>query len=124
MADYFADTYAFFARVEGNPRYRRIFQRSNVVTSALNVLETYAVMLTRLPKADALRLANACFRYVVDVPAEAAFDAAEFKRQMGTLRRNCSTVDAWGYAAARRLSCPFLTGDLPFKGLANVAFVR
>lgn len=124
MVEYFADSFAFFARAEGNPRYIRIMERAKIVTSALNVLEVYTVMLNRLPREDALRYARACFQHAVDVPNDVAFDASEFKRKMLANRKNCSSVDAWGYAAARRLGYPFLTGDRPFKGVPGVEFVR
>jgi predicted nucleic acid-binding protein len=124
LVEYFADSYAFFARAEGNPRYIRIFQRGEIVTSALNVLEVYSVMLTRIPEDEARRHASACFHFVVGVPEDTALPAAEFKRRMLREGRDCSTVDAWGYAASVRLGRRFLTGDGHFKGVANVAFVR
>lgn len=124
MADLFADSYAFFARAEGNPRYIRLFEHRTVLTSALNVLEVYSVMLQRLERSAALRHARACASYVAPIPDDVAFEAAEFKRRMLAEHRSCSTVDAWGYAAARRLGCQFLTGDEPFKGLPDVAFLR
>ena len=124
MPDLFADSYAFFARAEGNPRYLRLFQHRSVVTSALNLVEVYGVMLRRLEPELARRHAHACARYLTAIPDDVAFEAAQFKRRMEADRRNCSTVDAWGYSAAQRLGCPFLTGDIPFKGLPNVEFVR
>lgn len=124
LADLFADSYAFFARAEGNPRYIRVFASHATVTSALNVLEVYAVMLRRLEPSVALRHARACAAYLTPVPDDVAFDAAKFKRRMVSEGRSCSTVDAWGYAASRRLGCRFLTGDQQFKGLPGVAFLR
>jgi hypothetical protein len=124
LGEYFADTYAFFARLAGNPRYIRLFKQGDVVTSALNVVEAYSVMLTRVSPEEALRHASACFGYVVNIPDDTALEAAVFKRKMSRDGRNCSSIDAWGYAASVRLGRKFLTGDLPFKGLPNVAFVR
>ena len=61
---------------------------------------------------------------LVEVPAEVALPAGEFKREMRTRRRDCSYIDAWGYAAASHLGIPFLAGDPAFKGIPNVEFVR
>lgn len=36
----------------------------------------------------------------------------------------CSYIDAAGYAHARRLGLPFLTGDPAFEGIEGVEFLR
>ena len=124
MADLFADSYAIAALFEGNERYVRIFRRGRVVTSAFNVLEVYATLLRRLAPAEAEEKARAILEIVRDISPEVALDAAQFRQEMRRRRRDCSYVDAWGYAAARSLGLPFLTGDPAFKGIPGVEFVR
>ena len=124
MADLFADSYAIVALFEGNERYVRIFRRGRVVTSAFNVLEVYATLLRRLAPAEAEEKARAILEIVRDISPEVALDAAQFRQEMRRRRRDCSYVDAWGYAAARSLGLPFLTGDPAFKGIPGVEFVR
>ena len=124
MAELFADSYAIVALFEGNERYARIFRRGGVVTSAFNVLEIYATLLRRLAPAEAEEKARAVLEIVRDIPAEVALDAARFRQELRARKRDCSYVDAWGYAAARSLGMPFLTGDPAFKGITGVEFVR
>ncbi|MGC2290115.1 MAG: PIN domain-containing protein [Thermoplasmata archaeon] len=124
MADFLADSYAFVEAFVGNERYARIFRHRAVVTTALNVLEVYATLLRRIERVDARSHALALIRYVSEVPPESAVVAAEFRHFMKDRHRDCSYIDAWGYAAASSLGARFLTGDPAFKGLENVEFVR
>jgi predicted nucleic acid-binding protein len=124
LADLFADTYAFFALVDGNPRYVRVFRHKRVSTSALNVLELYATLLRRIDPAEAREIASGVLSCVVPIPSELALPAGEFRNRMRSERRDCSYIDAWGYAAARHLDLPFLTGDPSFRGIDDVEFLR
>ena len=124
MPDLFADSFALVAFLEGNPRYVRIFRRKKLVTSALNVLEVYATLLRRFNREEAREAAGAFLPVVVEVPPEVALTAAEFRRTMRASKRDCSYIDAWGFAAAKHEGVPFLTGDPAFKHVENVEFVR
>lgn len=120
----FADSYAFIAFLEGNERYGRLFRRGGLVTSALNVQEVYAILLQRIAREEATSFARSMLSYVAGIPPEVALEAAVFKRRMAGEKRECSHIDAWGYAAAVALKRKFLTGDSAFKRLTNVEFVR
>lgn len=124
MPDLFADSYALVALLEGNDRYVRIFRRREVVTSALNLLEVYATLLRRLEQSESRELAAGILAIVVPVPPEVAFAAGEFRQSMRQQKRDCSYIDAWGYASAQELGVPFLTGDPAFRQIAGVEFVR
>jgi predicted nucleic acid-binding protein len=124
LTDYLADSYALVAFLEGNDRYVRIFRRKSLATTALNVLEVYATLLRRLDGAEAKEVASGLIPLTVPVPAEVALTAGDFRHRMRSMKRDCSYIDAWGYAAARRLGVPFLTGDPSFRGVDHVEFVR
>ncbi len=124
MADCFADSYGLVALLAGERRYARIFQSEDVVTSAMNVLEVYATLLRKVPPSEARAVAIGLLGSVIEVPTEVAFSAAEFRQRMRARRRDCSYIDAWGYAAARHFSIPFLTGDSAFEGIDGVRFLR
>ncbi len=124
MTDFLADSYAMVAFLEGNERYVRIFRRKTIATTALNVLEVYAALLRRLDRREARRLSVGFLPIVATVPPEVALSAGEFRQFMRTLKRDCSYIDAWGYAAARHMEVPFLTGDSVFKTIKHVEFVR
>lgn len=112
------------ALLEGNDRYLRIFRRKSIATSALNLLEVYATLLRRFDRAECRELTAGIVPMVVSVPPEIAFAAGDFRQVMRSLRRDCSYVDAWGYAAAQHLGIPFLTGDPAFRQVDGVEFVR
>lgn len=124
LPDFFADSYALVALLEGNERFVRIFRRKAVVTSALNLLEVYATLLRRLDRTECRELTAGIVSMVVAVPPEVAFAAGEFRQSMRLRKRDCSYIDAWGFAAAQHLGVPFLTGDTSFRHLDGVEFVR
>jgi len=124
LVDYFADSYALVAFLEGNPRYGRIFRRRRLATTALNVLEVYGTLLRRIEEGEAKEVCSGLLPLTVAVPPEVALAAGDFRHHMRSLKRNCSYIDAWGYAAARQLKVPFLTGDPAFRGIESVEFVR
>jgi predicted nucleic acid-binding protein len=124
LTDLFADSYALVALLEGNERYIHIFRRKTLVTSALNVLEVYATLLRRLDRKEARELSSGFLPIAVPVPPEVALAAVEFRHHIRSKKRDCSYVDAWGYASARHLQVPFLTGDPAFQGVEHVEFVR
>jgi predicted nucleic acid-binding protein len=124
LPDCFADSFAFVAYLQGNPRYVRIFERKTLCTSALNILELYATLLRRLGRAEARASSVPFLSLVVSGAADVALVAGEFRQLMRARRRDCSYIDAWGYAMAQEIGIPFLTGDPSFKSVENVEFVR
>ena len=124
MTDFLADSYALVALLEGNDRYVRIFRRKIVGTTALNVLEVYATLLRRLDRLEARELSSGFLPIVISTPPEVALSAGEFRQFMRAQKRDCSYIDAWGYASARHLEVPFLTGDPAFETVEHVEFVR
>lgn len=124
MPDLLADSYALISLLEGNERYRRIFERKKIATTALNVLEVYSTLLRRIARDDARQICVGLLPHTVDVPSEVALLAGEFRVSMRGKKRDCSHIDAWGYASAQYLRIPFLTGDPAFHGLTNVEYVR
>jgi predicted nucleic acid-binding protein len=124
LIDFFADSYALVAFLEGNDRYFRIFRRKRLATTALNVLEVYATLLRRLQEPEAKEICTGLLPLAVPIPPEVALFAGDFRHRMRSMKKDCSYIDAWGYAAARRLGVPFLTGDPAFRGIDHVEFVR
>ena len=124
MADYLADSYALVAFLEGNDRYVRIFRRKTLVTTALNILEVYATLLRRVEERAAKEVCSGLLPLAISAPPEVALVAGEFRNRMRRLKRDCSYIDAWGYATSRHVGLPFLTGDPFFRGVHHVEFVR
>jgi hypothetical protein len=119
--------YASFAIIEiakGNPRYRA-YQRGEGVTSKLNLLEVYYVLLQQGHES----LAESCFRNhvggAIDLPGELIPTVAKFRlAELGRTHRRFSYIDALGYVYARSTGFTFLTGAQEFEGLPDVEFVR
>jgi len=124
LADLFADSYALVALLEGNERYVRIFRRKVIVTSSLNLLEVYSTLLRRFDRDESRELTAGITSMIAPVPSEVAYAAGEFRQFMRSQRRDCSYIDAWGYASARHFGIPFLTGDPAFRNVEMVEFVR
>ncbi len=121
---YFYDSYAIIEIARGNLRYLR-FRRSEGVTSKLNLLEVYYILLREGYEG----LAEACYRTqigdAINFPSEFIRIAARFRySQVGATRRRFSYVDALGYTYARASGYDFLTGAHEFEGFTGVEFVR
>lgn len=126
MADFFADTYAIFAYAQDAKRYRPYFEDHKLVTTSLNLLE-FAHGLLRgaaMQPAQVEALLAPLRPLTVEPDRSVVVPAAEFKRAMLRSGAHCSYVDAWGYATARWLGMPFLTGDEDFRKVPHVEFVK
>jgi hypothetical protein len=121
---YFYDSYAIIEIAKGNPRYRPYLVGEGL-TSKLNLLEVYSVLLQQGQGA----LAESCYHSrradAVDFPGELIPTVAHFRHsERGRTQRRFSYLDSLGYVYARSLGCTFLTGAHEFEGLPDVEFVR
>ena len=124
MTDFFADTYALFAALQGAPAYAEQFEARRGATTALNVVE-FAYGLRRRDLAAHLpSVLPPVLDLVVQPPHSVVDRAARFKAERREAGAPCSYVDAWGYATARWLDVPFLTGDDDFRGVPGVRFLK
>jgi len=125
LARYFADTYALVEILRGSPAYRP-YADEELVTTEFNLLEL-AYALTRdygrVKALEVLALVRA-FIEIVETRDEDYVEAAELRARLRREGRRLSLIDALGYAVARRLGIPFLTGDREFRGLDGVVFVK
>jgi hypothetical protein len=121
---YFYDSYAIIEIARGNPGYLK-FRRSEGVTSKLNLLEVYYILL----REGAALLAEHCYKSrigdAIDFPGALIPIAARFRlAELGATRKRFSYADALGYTYARASNYEFLTGAHEFEGLPGVEFVR
>jgi predicted nucleic acid-binding protein len=126
LPDVFADTYAILAILKGSKRYQKALDGRDPATTALNLCEAgYALLRAKAAtEADFGSLLSPFDAWLVEPPRSVARDAAAFKHGMALAKRDCSLADAWGYATARSLRVPFLTGDESFRGTPHVEFVK
>lgn len=124
MNDFYADTYAILAGLDGDPAYVSRLRSASFRTGWLNLYEAYYAQLARgvLPEEARWRLAP--FEpAATNIAWSTLRAAAELRHRFLTEGRRCSYIDAAGYARARELGLPFLTGDPAFKGVAGVEFL-
>ncbi len=114
---YLFDTYALLRIYEGARSYER-FTREEFVTTVLQIIELhYKLRKLADPDADAV---TSKFCRLENVTCEDVIEGTKVREKVPEL----SPADAIGYAVARRLQIPFLTGDGPMKRLPGVEFVR
>jgi hypothetical protein len=121
---YFYDSYALIEIAKGNRRYAR-YRVSRGVTSKLNLLELYYVLLCEGREDLALSCLQEHLAAAVDFPGEILPLAARFRQtSLGATGRRFSYIDVLGYVHSRTSGYTFLTGAHEFAGLPNVEFVR
>ncbi len=121
---FYFDTYALVELEKGNPAYSK-YKDAIAVTTLLNLMEFYTVLLKLADK----KLAEIKFKIYLDncvnITPSIVKDAAEFRLKfVGKTGFKISYVDAIGYLIAKNLGIRFLTGDNAFKNLDNVEFVK
>lgn len=117
----FLDTYALIEIAKENPHYAHLRSAKGVFT-ILNLLEFYYNVLIDYGERKAKELYNYLKENLVPVHDEAVFEAMEFR--LKNKRLNLSYTDALGYAVARHMGIPFVTGNESFKKLAHVIFIK
>lgn len=124
MTDLFADSYAFLAAADGSKAYHKVLAENDIVTSHAHALEVAYGLLHR----DHVAALEATLRPVLALcitpPSAVVKDAAIFRHERRSAGANCSYTDAWGYATARSMDIPFLTGDEGFRGVPGVKFLK
>lgn len=121
LTDFFADSYAILALLNGDEAYARRFRNTRFRTGWLNLYEAYAAQLAREVLAPEAAANLAPFEASAGhADWETLQEAARFRHEMRKEGKNCSYVDAAGYASARSLGVPFLTGDPAFQDLPGV----
>ena len=118
----FFDTYAFYEVIVGNQSYLPFTKDVKIVTTQLNLMELYYQLLAIYTKSDAVNFFKRYEEFIVPVSNEIIIEAMDFRKQ--NYKQNLSYVDCIGYAIAKKMGVPFLTGDKQFEDMSNVKFVK
>lgn len=125
LTDFFADSYAILAYLVGDGGYVARFKGASFKTSALNLLEAHYAQVSRGVSDDEAAANLAPFEASIERHDWTVLrQASVFRHDMRSKGLACSYIDAAGYALARRLGLPFLTGDPAFEGVDGVEFLR
>mgnify|MGYP001613902058 CR=1 FL=1 len=122
METFFADTYAFFEYLNGNPKYIPYFKNNKIIASKLNLMELYYGTLIGPGQKLAEAYYNSFISIVVDFNDFTIKQAMQFRAKNKHMK--FSYVDSMGYQLALQNSVKFLTSDKAFEGLPNVEFVK
>lgn len=121
---YFFDTYALIEISKGNINYSE-YINSRVITTILNLMEFYSILLKESNKDIAEQKFNTYLKNCVEIDPEVVKKSVRFRLEfIAATGFKISYVDAIGYVIAKKLNIPFLTGDMAFKDLPNVEFVK
>jgi len=116
----FFDTYAMVEIARGNPRYQKYLDQERIILTKLNMVELYYAILRDFNEVEAKKHYFFYLPFIEEITDEVVFEAMKFRLE----HRNLSYADCVGYMTAKAKGEKFLTGDIVFKGLENVEFVR
>ena len=85
-------------------------------------MEVYYWILNNFGKEYADRFYDNAKKYCIEITDDIIKSATEFRAKNKS--KNLSYVDCIGYMIARSLNIKFLTGDMQFKNMENVEFVK
>ena len=122
MVKLFFDTYAFIEFVKGNKNYKRYFEKAEIVTSLLNLIELFYILLREYNIKNARKYYGAFRIFAAQIPDDIVEQAMVFR--LRNKKRDLSYADSIGYVIALRHGIKFLTGDRQFKGIKNVEYVK
>ncbi|MDP3728488.1 MAG: PIN domain-containing protein [bacterium] len=122
MNKYYYDSYAILAYINKSENYVPYFSEYVGVTSLYNIMEVYYFVLREYGYEDAQEVLT-IFRSLIITPT---LDDVELAMHFKLKHRakKLSYVDCLGYALARKLEIPFLTGDEGFRAISHVEFVK
>ncbi|MBI2135819.1 PIN domain-containing protein [Candidatus Woesearchaeota archaeon] len=116
------DTYALYAIALGQENYLSFAKGFHIKTSLMNLYELYYSLLRdgkeQLAEKFLLRILPSC----IEITSDIVKNAAKFRLENSRLK--LSYIDCLGYTIAKSHNIKFLTGDLGFRDLQDVIFVR
>lgn len=118
---YFFDSYAFIEIISGNPNYSK-FKNTELATTKLNLMEVYYKILKEFGRKAADKFYEETVKYCININDDVIKEAMLFRLQNKS--KNLSYIDCIGYVLAKINGLKFLTGDIQFKGMENVEFVK
>jgi hypothetical protein len=124
VVKFFLDTYAMREYLKGSTSYKRYFDGQELMTSLVNLIELYYILLTEENEAFADKAHLAFKQYEVEITDEDVKKGMKFRLACKAKKENISYADAIGYTLSGRLGADFLTGDDAFKEKARVEFVE
>jgi hypothetical protein len=122
---FFYDSYAITEYLNGNQNYRQYFENADGILTKLNLMEVYFRVLRIMGHNAAKDVLDSFSRYLVDFDLAAIEGAMKLRLRLKSKKHiDISYADALGYHISTKQNIKFLTGDVAFKDLENVEFIR
>ncbi|MEM2131028.1 MAG: PIN domain-containing protein [Candidatus Woesearchaeota archaeon] len=118
---YFFDTYAIIELLQGNSNYLR-FKETENFTSIFNLIELHYKILKDFGEDEAFIKTLIFRKWIIKVKMKHIFQANIFR--LKNKEKKLSFTDCLGYIMAKSMKIKFLTGDMQFKDMENVEFLR
>ena len=118
---YFCDTYALIEIIGGNSKYKK-FLKKILITSAYDLMELYYAFLRDYNEKTADKYFDIWSAFSIRIPHATIKNAMKFK--LLHKKDNLSYTDCIGYIYSIENGIMFLTGDIKFKNLDSVEFVK
>ena len=119
---FFYDTYALYEIIEGNPNYKIYTKNVGMIITKLNLMELYYGLLIKYDKKIAEKYYNELLIYTAEFNDETLKKAMQFKAM--NKKKKLSYIDCLGYVKALEMGIKFLTGDIQFRDIPNVEYVK
>lgn len=120
MTTYFYDSYAVIEYFRGNESYREYFEKHDGVLTHMNLIEIHHSILKQFSEKDAEETAKTFSQFVIVPLLDVIIEASKFRLK----HKGVSFADAVGYIYAKFNGMKFLTGNVAFKELSGVEFMR
>ncbi len=118
---YFFDSYALIEFNKGNPEYQK-YSKETIHTTILNLYEFFYSALAEFGEEKAKEAMSKLNAVKVDISESDVVQASKFR--LSNKQKKLSYADALGYEIARSNKLKFLTGDMQFRTLENVEYVK
>ena len=122
MSTFFYDSYAFIEYFRGNIDFKSYFEEHTGITTIFNIAEIYYSVLHEKGKGIADDILTTLWSQVVDIDRPVLQKAMVFR--FLHQKKKLSYADCIGYETACSRNILFLTGDMQFKDLPQVEFVK
>ena len=119
---FFYDTYAIFEIAKGNPNYDDYTDNIGIAITKLNLMELYYKFLINFGIEMAELYYEKYKQFAVDISDTLIKNAMILRAKHKS--KDLSYADCVGYAFAIEHKIKFLTGDIQFKDIENVEFVK
>ena len=118
---YFYDTYALLEIFKISPSYVK-YSNIKVITTYFQLFELYYNLRKIYSHDEIAEYFDSIKTQCVSLSFSWIKEATEFRQK--EKKRNLSYADCIGYIASKNLGVKFLTGDMQFKDMPNVEFVK